>query len=90
MRLLRELATQEQLTNILTPVLGRKAAGVVALARITAMLLRFLHQPIATADGLSRALEHQIDDFAQIEIVELGNIKDEFAAAIRRVEDAIG
>src|SRR5262249_17900728 len=32
----------------------------------------------------------QFDDFEKIEIVDLGNIKDKFAGAIKRIEDIIG
>jgi hypothetical protein len=60
-----------------------------ALENITNALRPVLEQEIVTADGLARALQRQYDNFAQIEIVDLGNIKDKFAAAIKRVEEVI-
>jgi hypothetical protein len=60
-----------------------------ALATITMTLRRFLDQPIATADGLSQALYQQFENFLQIEIIDLGNIRDKFAEAIRHIEEAI-
>jgi hypothetical protein len=59
------------------------------LSEITATLRQFLDQPIATATGLSHALQQQLENFAQIEIIDLGNIKEKFAAAIGRVQEAI-
>jgi hypothetical protein len=65
----------------------QKLAG--ELAAITATLRRLLDQPIASADGLSTALRQQLDHIAQIEFVDLGNVRDKFAGAIRRVEEAV-
>jgi hypothetical protein len=59
------------------------------LAGITAKLSQFFGRPIATADGLARALQGQFDNFLKIEITDLGNIGDKFAEAIRRIEGAI-
>jgi ElaB/YqjD/DUF883 family membrane-anchored ribosome-binding protein len=59
------------------------------LAAITATLRRLLDQPVASADGLANVLRQQMDDFSQVEVVDLGNIRDKFAAAIRRVEEAV-
>jgi hypothetical protein len=60
-----------------------------ALSGIATALRLVLDQEIASAEGLSRALQRQLDEFAQIEIVDLGNIKDKFTAAIGRIEEAI-
>jgi hypothetical protein len=60
-----------------------------ALASIAAALRSFLDRPIASADGLSVVLRRLFDDFLQIEIIDLGNIRDKFAEAIRRIEEAI-
>src|SRR5262245_50564650 len=60
-----------------------------ALGAIVAALRSFLDQPIATADGLSSVLRRRFDDFLGIEIVDLGNIRDKFAKAIHRIEEAI-
>ncbi|HWP47395.1 MAG TPA: hypothetical protein VNM22_09565 [Candidatus Limnocylindrales bacterium] len=62
---------------------------VDALASITMTLRRFLDQPIATADGLSHALQQQFENFLQIEIIDLGNIRDKFTQAIGHIEEAI-
>jgi len=62
---------------------------VDALAEVAAKLRAFVDEGIATADGLIRALQRQYDHFAQIEIIDLGNIKDKFAEAIRRIEEAV-
>lgn len=60
-----------------------------ALADITSKLRSVLAQEAATPDGLTGTLQKQIDDFAEIEIIDLGNIKDKFIQAIERVEEAI-
>ncbi|MCK4784313.1 MAG: hypothetical protein KAV87_11220, partial [Desulfobacteraceae bacterium] len=48
-----------------------------------------LKQEIADAEGLALALEKQFDDFGTVEIVDLGNIKDKFNDAIRKVEEVV-
>ena len=50
---------------------------------------RVLDQASATVDGIASLMKAQFDDFAQIEIVDLGNIKDKFSQAIKKVEDAV-
>jgi vacuolar-type H+-ATPase subunit E/Vma4 len=72
------------------------AAAQAAFQRLTEMISaittafhRFLDQPAASVAGLSGILQQQFDYFREIEIVDLGNIKDKFAAAIQRIEDAI-
>ncbi len=59
------------------------------LAAIVEKLRPIFDQDIVTVEGLARVLQKQFDDFDGIEIIDLGNIKDKFAAAIKRVEDAI-
>jgi hypothetical protein len=48
-----------------------------------------LDQATATIDGIAGLLKQQFDDFAQTEFVDLGNIKDKFSKAIKKVEDAV-
>lgn len=62
---------------------------VDALAEISAKLQPILDQDLITADSLGLALKKQFDDFGQIEIIDLGNIKDKFSAAIGRIQEAV-
>lgn len=69
-----------------------KAAFDKLIEIITAMTSgprRVLDQASATVDGIASLMREQFDDFAQIEIIDFGNIKDKFAAAIKKVEDAV-
>lgn len=69
-----------------------KAAFDKLIEIITAMTggpRRVLDQASATVDGIASLMKEQFDDFAQIEIIDFGNIKDKFAQAIKKVEDAV-
>lgn len=59
------------------------------LRNITDKMKIVLDKEIFSAEGLIRAMERLFDDFAQIEIVDLGNIKDKFSEAMKKVGDAI-
>jgi phage-related protein len=59
------------------------------LASITAKLRPILDQDFITPQGLTAKLQKQFDAFDEIEIIDLGNIKDKFASAIKRIEDLI-
>ncbi len=59
------------------------------LAGIFAELRPIFDQGSIIGEGLAGVLQKQFDDFAEVEIIDLGNIKDKFAAAIKGVEDAI-
>ena len=60
-----------------------------ALGNIASKLRAVFDQEIATAEGLARPLQRLFDDFAGIEITDLGNIRDKFAEAIGSIEEAI-
>ena len=59
------------------------------LANIVTKLRPVLEQDLVTPAGLTNILQKQFDDFAAIEIVDLGNIKDKFTAAIERIQKTI-
>lgn len=59
------------------------------LAGITTRINTLLGRQWLTSDGLAQTLQRQFDDFDQIEIVDLGNIRDQFTNAIERVQTAI-
>jgi hypothetical protein len=59
------------------------------LATLASQLKVLLVQDGLTVEALTRLLKQQFDDFLDIEIVDLGNIKDKFTAAIKRLETAI-
>ncbi|HEY8227049.1 MAG TPA: hypothetical protein VIG25_17365 [Pyrinomonadaceae bacterium] len=62
---------------------------VELITTITSGPRHLLDQAGATVDGISRLLKEQFDNFQQIEIIDLGNIKDKFSQAIKKVEDAV-
>jgi vacuolar-type H+-ATPase subunit E/Vma4 len=59
------------------------------IAVITSGPRRVLDQAGATVDGITALMKEQFDNFQQIEMVDLGNIKDKFSGAIKKVEDAV-
>jgi hypothetical protein len=59
------------------------------IAAMTSGSRRLLDQAGATVDGITKLMSEQFDNFQQIEIVDLGNIKDKFSQAIKKVEDAV-
>lgn len=59
------------------------------LSDITSKLNTALNKEIATAAGMGSALQKQLNDFKDIEIIDLGNIKDKFKEAIQFAEDAL-
>jgi hypothetical protein len=60
-----------------------------ALSRVTGTLSGILDRPLATAEGLSHALERLFEEFLSLEIVDVGNIRDKFAEALGKIEAAI-
>ncbi len=59
------------------------------LASITATLRPLVDHELLKPEALTARLEKQFDDFSQVEIVDLGNIKDKFASGLKKVEDFI-
>ena len=59
------------------------------LSGITTQINSLLSRDWLTSDGLRQTLQRQFDDFDQIEIVDLGNIRDQFTNAIERVQTAV-
>ena len=62
---------------------------VELITAITSGPRRVLDQAGATVEGITALMKEQFDNFQQIEIVDLGNIKDKFSQAIKKVEDAV-
>ncbi|CAB1073575.1 hypothetical protein JY97_13515 [Alkalispirochaeta odontotermitis] len=59
------------------------------LGDIAGKLRVVFDQEISTPEGLARALNRQLDEFSQIDIVDLGNIRDKFTEAINKLEVTI-
>ena len=64
-------------------------ALIELLASATGTLRPLLDQDFLTPAGLGARLQQQFDSLDEVEIVDLGNIKDKFTAAIKKVEDFI-
>lgn len=60
-----------------------------ALLTVAGALEQTLAVPHATIDGLSRELGLRLDAFGEIEFVELGDLRQRFAAAIAKLRTAI-
>lgn len=59
------------------------------LGEVTSRLRPVLDQEFLTPEGLSAKLHRQLDDFDRVEIVDLGNIRDKFASALRKIEETV-
>jgi len=59
------------------------------LAEATGALRPLLDQELLSPSGLSSHLQKQFDGLDNVEIVDLGNIKDKFTTAIKKIEDFI-
>ncbi len=63
---------------------------VDALAAIVEAIRTVLSMHVTTPGGLAQEYEIRIATFEQVKVIDLGNIKDKFAAAIAKLEAAIG
>lgn len=60
-----------------------------SLADLAGRLNAVLDSTITNHDDLMAAIARQLDALASIEFVDLGNVRDKFAAAIERAEEAV-
>lgn len=76
-----------------TTHLASAEAGFQQLADELSDILSGLSQTLNTegarAEGMTRALQQQFADFDEVEIVDLGNIRDMFVNSLNRAEEAL-